>query len=337
MVHSPSLTEVYWSWQCLNVLGVLAAGSVAVAQSHLLCGPVGPAPGFDHARLCDLGVDRHAHKCMLQAPGSLGTLESLRAQCAPSADFALALPLLCLPLLWVHQVAPSRAYTMRIYWESCEIEGWATTCYAPLCLHQDQAAAPEECDIQALDWHGFGAQAIWLLVYKLGTSGAFLWPGRAAGCVSGCLWWLPCLCRSSGTFVWGQPRGFYCTALFDGNALDSSGSKEHYRLAFFKVVHGPKRLRVKALDSHIFIGGLNLHLLHFDSPLQSIPSSSPDSHSQAAHLPHLSQQDFGTWKKKKAVMSTPAPQDLSTTTAPQAQETDNATTNAAAAATANNP
>jgi hypothetical protein len=42
-------------------------------------------------------------------------------------------------------------------------------------------------------------------------------------------------------------------------------------------------------------------------------------------------QDLGTRKNKKATPSTPAPQDLSTTTTPQAQETVNATTNAAAA------
>ncbi|KAI0284108.1 hypothetical protein BC826DRAFT_973488 [Russula brevipes] len=100
-------------------------------------------------------------------------------------------------------------------------------------------------------------------------------------------------------------------------------------------VHCPECLRVKALDSRVFISGLSLYLLHFDSPLQSVPSSSPDLRLQAAHLPHWSQQDFGTCKKKKAVMSTPALQDLSTTTAPQAQETDNATTNAAAATATN--
>ncbi|KAI0281920.1 hypothetical protein BC826DRAFT_974417 [Russula brevipes] len=138
----------------LNISGALAAGSVAVARSHLLCGPVGPAPGFDRARLCDLGVDRRARECTLQAPGSLGTSELLRVRCAPSADFALVLPLLCLPLLWVHQAA---AYSLS------------------RCTLLDQAAAPEERDVRALDRHSFGAQAIWLLVYKLGTLGACVW------------------------------------------------------------------------------------------------------------------------------------------------------------------
>ncbi|KAI0288390.1 hypothetical protein BC826DRAFT_1107786 [Russula brevipes] len=44
-------------------------------------------------------------------------------------------------------------------------------------------------------------------------------------------------------------------------------------------------------------------------------------------------QDLGTRKNKKATPSTPAPQDLSTTTTPQAQETVNAATNAAAVTT----